>query len=97
MHFTYITLLRAATAAALPGSQGTSPNVLSLRATPPSDDGVTFRDGSGKTIACYAGCYVNFCDGYGFEDVKYPALLIGRLPCCLLWVALLQPLPEMCK
>ncbi|CAK1356063.1 unnamed protein product [Cercospora beticola] len=69
MHFTYLTLLLAATAAALPGSQGTSPNVLSLRATPPSDDGVTFKDGSGKTIACYAGCYVNFCDGYGFEDL----------------------------
>lgn len=70
MQFALLTLLLAATAAALPPAEGMSPNVLSLRATPPSDDGRTFVDSTGKTVACYAACYTTFCEGGGFGDVR---------------------------
>lgn len=69
MQFFYIAMLLAPFVAALPPKEGTSPNVLSLRAVPPSDDGATFKDSTGRTISCYGACYSNWCAGFGFEDV----------------------------
>lgn len=104
MHFSTLTkflLVAAATTAFAAPAPPTSPNgALHLRATHPSDDGKTFVDSTGKTVACYVGCYTNFCGGAGvnlnlFDSASLPNKISANT--LHLVTALLHPVPQMRK